>query len=232
MLRALACLLLGVGTTSVVAWGSAALPRSRGFTRHAYTVDQTGDPWPAVSIEEVRRPGLCLREWTMRGLRTGYFDSIEGDLSDPPPIPETVPAPKWGKIVRGTTYALAWRQAQVAVGWPRLCFWCDLDVKYATGTSSTVHGRGGFLLTDPTVIREDLSETRILPVRPIWSALAANAAFYTLAWAMPLLAVSLVRRAVRRRRSLCPTCAYDRRGLSPATAPCPECGEAIASAKR
>src|SRR3954463_8522531 len=37
-----------------------------------------------------------------------------------------------------------------------------------------------------------------------------------------------MKLALRRKRGLCPTCAYDRRGLTP-DAKCPECGTAPAA---
>lgn len=68
------------------------------------------------------------------------------------------------------------------------------------------------------------------PYLPYWPGLITNAAFYASLWTVPLMsAVWLVRRArnaIRRRRGLCPKCAYDRRGL-PADALCPECGKGV-----
>ena len=48
----------------------------------------------------------------------------------------------------------------------------------------------------------------------------AESAFKALALA---LRAAAARRAFRRRRNQCPTCAYDLRGL-PTQSPCPECG--------
>ncbi|MFM9994890.1 MAG: hypothetical protein ACKVU4_03710 [Phycisphaerales bacterium] len=61
-----------------------------------------------------------------------------------------------------------------------------------------------------------------LPYYPIWSGLATNLAFWSLAAAPFVFAPALVRR-LRRRPGTCPACRYDLRGLS-AGAPCPECG--------
>lgn len=64
-----------------------------------------------------------------------------------------------------------------------------------------------------------------LPYLPLWRNLLADTALYGAAWALLLLAWAGVRTATRRRRGLCPVCAYDLSGLPPAS-PCPECGRA------
>jgi hypothetical protein len=64
------------------------------------------------------------------------------------------------------------------------------------------------------------SEARRLPVLPIWSGLAVNAATFGcglfLLWSTP----GFVRRRSRRRRGKCVRCGYELKGI----AVCPECG--------
>lgn len=64
----------------------------------------------------------------------------------------------------------------------------------------------------------------VLPLFPIWRGYILN----TLVWGLPLFALTFIppalRRSLRRRRGLCPACAYDLRA-TPAGSPCPECGE-------
>lgn len=62
-----------------------------------------------------------------------------------------------------------------------------------------------------------------LPRRFLWLALIANTLTLAAAWWLLLVAPGMSRRALRRRRGLCPTCAYDLR-VTPAGSPCPECG--------
>jgi hypothetical protein len=63
---------------------------------------------------------------------------------------------------------------------------------------------------------------RDLPCAPLWAGLAINTTFYAAIWWLLLALPRLIRRTLRTRRGLCPSCAYDMRGL--ANAPCPECG--------
>jgi hypothetical protein len=62
-----------------------------------------------------------------------------------------------------------------------------------------------------------------LPSLPAWPGLLANTAIYAAPW-YALFLIPTLRRARRRRRGLCPRCAYDLKGLT-SSAPCPECGQ-------
>ena len=67
-----------------------------------------------------------------------------------------------------------------------------------------------------------------LPVTPIWSGFFVNACcFAALTW-MLIAGPMALRRMIRRRRGLCPQCAYDLRGTGHAA--CPECGTEVAKA--
>ncbi len=61
-----------------------------------------------------------------------------------------------------------------------------------------------------------------LPVLPIWRGLLLDTGFFAAIWAIPMFGVPLVRARRRRKRGLCPKCAYDLGG-DPASG-CPECG--------
>ncbi len=64
----------------------------------------------------------------------------------------------------------------------------------------------------------------ILPLRPIWSGLAADTAVFAACSWMLAAVLGGARAALRRSRGCCARCGYDLRGL--AGAPCPECGQA------
>ncbi len=66
--------------------------------------------------------------------------------------------------------------------------------------------------------------TGLLPMRPMWRGVLLNTAFYALAFILPAGMWWSLRRLVRRRRGLCPTCAYPMGGLDV----CSECGKALA----
>jgi len=63
----------------------------------------------------------------------------------------------------------------------------------------------------------------VLPYRPLWRGYLLNSLVWTLPIFVIMLLPSPIRRSLRRRRGLCPACAYDLRA-TPAGSPCPECG--------
>jgi hypothetical protein len=64
---------------------------------------------------------------------------------------------------------------------------------------------------------------RVLPLRPIWPFFAINTIFYAAILWLLFFAPGSVRRMIRRRRGLCPACAYPV-GTSPV---CTECGKPV-----
>lgn len=113
--------------------------------------------------------------------------------------------------------------ADTAFGWPRLCLWHSAVSRYNNATSSVTGGtlHGGLLVRGEISVRG--RDYRALPLRPIWSGLAADTAlFAALSWLL-LFMPSIARRRLRARRGACPACGYDLRATPPGS-PCPECG--------
>jgi hypothetical protein len=62
-----------------------------------------------------------------------------------------------------------------------------------------------------------------MPLRPLWPGFAINTIFYAAILLALFFAPGSVRRMIRRRRGLCPACAYPV-GTSPV---CTECGKPV-----
>lgn len=112
-----------------------------------------------------------------------------------------------------------------AYGWPVVCLASVLDDPFASNPNLVF--RGAWMPTDwrPIISGSGLGARRAptplaLPLRPNLPGLAVDSVLFgVLAW-VAVFAPFRLRRAVRRRRGLCPYCAYDVRGLDV----CPECG--------
>jgi hypothetical protein len=115
-------------------------------------------------------------------------------------------------------------------GWPKLTLWCET---YGNIRSWGPFGgplRGGVetglppLKRDMGLGRSFLTFPRALPFRPIWPGVIVNTFFYATTLWLLFLGPFALRRIIRSRRGLCPSCAYPM-GES---ATCTECGRPLA----
>ena len=107
-----------------------------------------------------------------------------------------------------------------AHGWPLLALWCD----YGLRRGDIIAVRGGIALVGfEAPLR--YSEVRSLPLRPIWPGFVVNTIFYAAILWLLIPGSFVLRRFVRRRRGLCPACAYPMGDA----AVCTECGSNLRS---
>jgi hypothetical protein len=115
------------------------------------------------------------------------------------------------------------------VGWPVSALECRPDRIAAPGTiifsaiartpaTADIWQEGLALPFQIDPLKADVP--RRLPVKPVWHGLILNLAFYVALLLVAHAAALRFRGAVRRRRGLCPHCAYERAALPI----CPECG--------
>jgi hypothetical protein len=104
-----------------------------------------------------------------------------------------------------------------AYGWPTISMWCQHDRRMdaASGAASRQDVDAWLLLGQ--------SVERSVPLNPISPNFAINTIFYAAILWMLFFAPGSVRRTIRRRRGLCPACAYPI-GTSPV---CTECGDQL-----
>ena len=152
---------------------------------------------------------------------SGFFEADPAELlADWTRIVSPTPEFESGEVSRET-------QAVSARGLPMLALWCETTRRGAgrirggfdTGSLPLNHWRwlkripGGSFLANP----------RVLPLRPLWPGFAVNTLFYAVVLWLLIPGPFVLRRLIRRRRGLCPACAYPM-GES---AVCSECGKRI-----
>jgi hypothetical protein len=84
--------------------------------------------------------------------------------------------------------------------------WPTLSLRGVTGGGS--HDVISNCLSMPSAFRTATNRQRVLPINPIWTGFAINTIFYAaILWVLFFLP-GKVKRTLRRRRGLCPSCAY------------------------
>lgn len=243
---------LGVLTTIAIAWGFALwpLPTSSSTLYSSMTglpgpkpimvPEYRGGPAP-FDVVQWQATGLERREYRGSGMVFGNFEPsrMPGILSDRarsglwtaqsmglfPPL--------WGQApdTKPDASGAPWVESvQDARGWPFLALACEWPV-YASAPAvftfySALKPNNAIALPDAIAspfggVAEPL---RALPCRPIWRGLLADITIYSAAWGALLFIPGRIRRHLRLRRSLCPTCAYDLSATGGPPSGCPECG--------
>ena len=199
------------GQTSVEIWQS----RSAIATFHwAWTLTAPRTPDPGFKLAD--DPDPSLESWITKRLIQWW------------PNPAPWPEPGYQDI----------RSYIVTRGWPFRCFWHEYDFS----NHHAIPRQAGIGVVPPALLGaielpEVLSIRRPLnrpgtwpigiPLRPLWAGLALNILSLSVAWwaviVLPLTLKDILLGALRRRRGLCPACAYDL-SVTPPGNPCPECG--------
>ncbi len=212
------CLLLGLISTVAVAWGFAARG-SVGVWSVQLVLYENPDSgtstwnhaWKKVGIAGIERGG----SWMM--IPVGSYNH-SSSLTAKQPM-----ASHWGLSDqararrvddRDCAFTIEW-----AFGWPFPALWTYQD-EAVDGTIK----RAGIDL--PFVYNENsafyTTAPQALPIYPIWRGLLLDTGFFAAIWAIPMFGVPAVRARHRRKRGLCPNCAYDLGG--DLASGCPECG--------
>ena len=124
-------------------------------------------------------------------------------------------SPSWG----------TWPQIlfnEIAHGWPLVSMRCTLWSRESQpGVNVLDRITEGFRL-HTAAGNNWWEELHVLPLRPIWRGFTVNTLFYAAILWLLIPGPFALRRLIRRRRGLCPACAYDLRHAEHEA--CPECG--------
>lgn len=230
--RAALLAMLGVGTSVAVAWALAAwLPNSH--CTYEFSIERLQfSAYGSIEVTTQQRPGLIRRGWLVE--ETMFLGSrvptslASAPIRPSPPWPQSsVLGDDWGLLpaIRNRDPRIPQWGFEDVRGWPIPCLrsaiwpvpWRTINPIPGSPTP-TVHG--GLRLDRRA--GTGAADVRILPFLPLWKGLAINTVFYALAWTVLMAVNSGLRSRLRRRRGLCPTCAYDLK--HDRDAGCPECG--------
>ncbi len=229
MVRLTAFILLGAATTVAVAWGFAL----KGFVmpyglEPPVTALVRDERHATMFAEPIIRGGCSIRGTWVKRVRRVTAETVTVPIEMDPGFwtgprihspPDARPLPQDDATSR-TDY---W------FGWPARSMWTvHYDKKHVRHWWDRVlwlQGPTGGLFDTPFYWYSDVprSADRALPIGILPRGFALNTAFYAASWWMLIFGLSRARAWNRRRRELCPRCAYSRAGLDPLT-PCPECG--------
>jgi hypothetical protein len=230
--------LIGVTTTVAVAWGLAfrnVHDWGRRTKEYMASEDQRSDSEWTVSLMWTRSPGaqiLVSEIWSY------YEPTLSRDTLASSDLDIGVSADRTG---------FAWA-APIVAPWPLgdakhpdHCQWRAVDARgwpllsmYSVTEQDTIRGRrtlGGIPVpsrrTDVRGILGGHSQSVVIPLHPFWRGVAADSAFYAVAWAALFYPVGAIRRRLRRRTGDCRRCGYNLSGNT--TGVCPECGKGAAA---
>jgi hypothetical protein len=201
-------LLAGVVANVTVAWAFAMFGdpyQSRTFTEFVF--ESEGD-----QFQFLERRCIGAASYWCRGQAYIFAD-------DPPPNEKS--SPNWLGSYQLYPHANSFLEAR---GWPLHSLSAGQD--RVMGFPFEAHW--GLQTTLKSFTFGGTAIPCVLPLRPIWPAFAVNSLFYTAlvpaVWLLARRMYSLAfRRLIRRRRGLCPACAYPV-GDSPI---CTECGRPL-----
>ncbi|MBX3405157.1 MAG: hypothetical protein KF869_00210 [Phycisphaeraceae bacterium] len=223
MRKALLFLALALGTTVATTWVPSACNLPGPHVSSWFGVDD----W-RVGLDRY----LLVSLWTHH----------EAKQDTPPPVPADVAAEraklKSNPMSEGHCPLLVNYSPNTAImhlavqeyGFPLRCAWSwRVDQNAAIQVTAPAAGSKSFS-GGAFVLHSTANEDYSLPYLPIWLGIFAN----TVTYFTMFLALSYGRRqllsTLRRRRGLCPACAYDLRA-TPAGSPCPECGSALTGSR-
>jgi hypothetical protein len=204
------CLLAGAVVTWAAAWGCALWGplKERGGTATKISGD--------VLAEMVEAPPAA-QGWQRE---VEALESVGPGLS----VAAFVLGDSWDTGDFGHFQIQGWI-VDTRAGFPRLALGCR---RVSGSTTRVQHGIEAPQFFKPASPfrgwgRPGLAPSRDLPLRPLPLGFALNTLLYAAVLLGLVECLALTRRQVRRAKGRCPSCAYDRAGLTN-NAPCPECG--------
>ena len=227
--RSLLCLALGLLTTVALAW-AASLQSSAGMVAPDMTARRRS-PWMGEGSGWIRAHHAIKPDWRQTFAQATDEATYAGIPGGTPGLLPTVRTPDEILTARERHLVMPWLDGSRPwpsgvienftlneYGWP----WRALYSRHLLAGSTDVWDHQINLTDVHYFATRPPGDPRGLPVGPVWGGLLSDAALSTLAWAILLFAMPLLRARVRWRRGRCPRCGYDLKGDH--SSGCPECG--------
>ena len=219
-LRATSYFVLGAIANCAVAWSCGLYSSFESdAVRVATALQQTSDTHNRIWIYRSEAPGVQVLRVTK------MIESPEQVLGPAPPLGQVWPwwieyDDLWIAQTRhGPTDGVSGQgvimSEVIAQGWPLPSLWCELH-EYR-------ECYGGKFFRHEQVPRTFMSVPRALAFRPLWSGMVVNSFVYAAAGWLLISFPMALRRYHRKRRNLCPACAYP----IGASSRCTECGSPV-----
>ena len=226
VLPILACLVLGLLTTFVIAWSASLQARAGSNIRD-------GMSWRRRDPARGEGEGWLRAHMAYKPAWRWAFGQAVPPLGYESWTP-TDRSPEQAVRGRARALTLPWLEADRPWPAPGKDDMVNLD-EYGWPFLALYARTFGMLATDPVehlwtvrsvgwFARRPLGDLGGLPVGIIWTGLLPDVVLWSLPW-LPIFFARRVRRNLRSRRGLCTACGYDREGLASGS-PCPECGRA------
>ena len=129
--------------------------------------------------------------------------------------------PTWGSFREIPSQPDIAMRGDIAFGLPLLSLWMSTTNDVAGNVTRNERLHGAWLVRGQVDARGN--RFIAVPYRVLWPGFAINTIFYAAILWVVFFAPGRIRRTIRRRRGLCPACAYPI-GTSPI---CTECGAAV-----
>lgn len=214
-------LLAGAALNIAVAWGCALWlpwpqhqPGFQGFTRDGLGSSE----WLAFSTNAV---GFT------RITSTWLVGNAEFGGRKPNRRAEDI-VPTWATFARPGASPQNTYRILDARGWPRVSLWSGIEAPAFLGPTAIVGNvvtvtRGYLLPAERSKRTFYIQNLRVVPFAPVWHGFVVDSLFYAVVlWPLTCGPFAL-RRLLRRRRGLCPACAYPMGD----SAVCAECGRPL-----
>jgi hypothetical protein len=217
-------LLLGAIVNVAVAWGLALRAQEYPLSSHRVASWTT---WYSSGVIhygiQCQRGDVMSREKYQSDLKFSLANNLDHGFVEHLLLPESSEAARVRSIRIRSSDPLV---IDVHCGWPMRSIRCEIHYSSTASVNGNVIDPGKVRMAYVSAVQAGMPV--VFPLLPLWPGFAVNTIFYgAILWGVWMLFVvpGVVKRHRRRKRGLCPACAYP----VGASQVCTECGKPLAA---